>query len=319
MVSTVSQAGPINAQDYNNLHNKVNEILGQGSGDYGYGQTVTSSPVTATNYPTVDGDLVTAAQLDALRTDIEKCWKHQTSANFGLGNIGVGDEITAGALTGADNNTHNQYVKYVNDIDENRLSIDAPNQSITSLGNSAQFTNAWGVGAAGTAVAQIRYTANVTWSSATARRHYFNAGGQITIDASMNTSEGTGTKNGNWKDLLNRAGFNYDKTAENTQTTSAILRQTTYGSAGVYSDNYARIYTKNLSATQLQCVIEFIDGDIGDDTTPSDGYNYRVDEAVTAAITASLTDRTAGGSSGVVVTKPTYAFVGFSTFTGTYT
>ena len=319
MVSTVSQAVSINAQDYNNLHNKVKEILGQGSGDYGYGQTVTSSPVTATNYPTVDGDLVTAAQLDALRTDIEKCWKHQTSADFNLGNIEVGDEITAGALTGADNKTHNQYVKYVNDIDDNRLSIDAPNQSITSLGNSAQFTNAWGVGAAGTAAAQIRYTANVSWSSATARRHYFNAGGQITIDASINTTEGTTTKNGNWKDLLTRAGFNYDKTAEGTQTTSAILRQTTYGSAGVYSDNYARIYTKNLSATQLQCVIEFIDGDIGDDRTPSDGYNYRTDEPVTAAITASLTDRTASGSSGVVVAKPTYAYVGFSTFTGTYT
>jgi len=318
MVSTVSQAGSINAQDYNNLHNKVNDILGQGSGDYGYGQTVTSSPVTATNYPTVDGDLVTAAQLDALRTDIEKCWKHQTSAAFTLGDIAVGDEITAGATTGADNKTHNQYVKYVNDIDANRLSIDAANQSTTSLGNSAQYTATWGVGAAGTAAAQIRYTANVSWSTATARRHYFNAGGQITIDASMNTSEGTGTKNGNWKDLLNRAGFNYDKTAENTQTTNAILRQTTYGTAGVYSDNYARIYTKNLSSTQLQCVIEFIDGDIGDDTTPSDGFTYRVDESVTGDITASLTDRTASGSF-VAVTKPTYAFVGFSTFTGTYT
>lgn len=62
------------ASDYNTIQSKAALILGTGSGDYGYGQTVSSAQVAA-------NAKISVAQWYALRTDIVRCRQHQTTAD----------------------------------------------------------------------------------------------------------------------------------------------------------------------------------------------------------------------------------------------
>ena len=63
----------VTASRYNAIQTKVANVLGTGSGDKGYGQSVTSGQVTT-------GDQVTAVHIANLRTDINKCILHQTAS-----------------------------------------------------------------------------------------------------------------------------------------------------------------------------------------------------------------------------------------------
>ena len=69
-MATVSSGQLITAAQYNDLQSRTNQVLGIGSGDSGYGQALTSSQV-------LTGNTVTAAQMDNLRIDINKCHNHQ--------------------------------------------------------------------------------------------------------------------------------------------------------------------------------------------------------------------------------------------------
>ena len=59
----------VTATRYNAMQTKIAAVLGTGSGDKGYGQSVTSVPLSV-------GDKVQATHLQALFTDINKCILH---------------------------------------------------------------------------------------------------------------------------------------------------------------------------------------------------------------------------------------------------
>ena len=61
----------ISASRYNVLQGRIDNILGIGSGDTGYNQTVTSSQVPV-------GKTVTAEDMNNLHTDYNKTRIHQT-------------------------------------------------------------------------------------------------------------------------------------------------------------------------------------------------------------------------------------------------
>jgi hypothetical protein len=63
----------IRGVDYNNIRTKVVDVLGVGSIDYGYGQTVRSSAVDERNKVTVN-------EWGNLYYDIVNCYVHQTAA-----------------------------------------------------------------------------------------------------------------------------------------------------------------------------------------------------------------------------------------------
>jgi hypothetical protein len=73
----------ITASRINNLQSSIALILGTGSGQTGYGQTVTSVPVNNT------GDIVEAADMNAIYADILKARVHQV----GAGDIGISQVI----------------------------------------------------------------------------------------------------------------------------------------------------------------------------------------------------------------------------------
>jgi hypothetical protein len=85
----VSSGDQITAAQFNNLQSRIEQVLGDGSGNFGYGQTVTSSQVSAVT------DSITASQWQLLRADMQAAWQHQTGGTINLRNIQVGDIIGA--------------------------------------------------------------------------------------------------------------------------------------------------------------------------------------------------------------------------------
>lgn len=289
-ISTVASGGPINADDYNLLHDRVALILGTGSGQYGYGQPLSSSRVVASNYPAQPsvGDYVTAEQLADLRSDIEKCWIHQTTAPFTLGNIAVGDEITAGSLAGSDTKTHNQYVYYVNEIDDNRLPTTSinPNEMTTTAGKRSSILSA---GWNGTR----NFVFTVDFGSVNDRRYFFNTGGEIRINLSHAYTGGE-AKTLNWQTMVTNApdpitcGYSI-----HSNLTSAWTNLYTATGSGVYAENDLIVRVKALDPSyQLQFEVRLQDDDTGDQT----GVGAAVDENVQGTITCTVDEFIATGS-----------------------
>jgi len=67
----------ITATRYNQIQASVNSVLGVGSVNFGYGQTVTSSPVATT-------EIVTAEHINKLRRDLLSIFVHQRGNNNGF-------------------------------------------------------------------------------------------------------------------------------------------------------------------------------------------------------------------------------------------
>ena len=308
MVATVSQGGSINAADYNTMQSKVAQILGTATANdgFGYGQTVTSGQVVASNYPAQPsvGDFVTAQQLDDLRTDIQKCWIHQTTAAFNLGDIAVGDWITAGAEDGTDNDTHNQYVYYTNEIETNRLPTVSLNtsQMTTNLSvRSSSLSAGWN----GTK----NFIFTVDFGSLTARRHFFNTGGEIRINLSHSYS-GTEQKTLDWQTMITNAPdpvvCNYN--THTGLTTSYTNLYSSSGGAAVYAENVIYVRVKqNIDAWSISFEVRLEDNDTGDrpPNPPKPPYGALVDENVQGTITCSVDEFVASGSY-VSVSSPTY-------------
>ena len=73
----------ITAARINNLQSSISLILGNGSGQNGYGQTVVSTPVNNT------GDIIEAADMNAIYADILKARVHQV----GTGDISIAEVV----------------------------------------------------------------------------------------------------------------------------------------------------------------------------------------------------------------------------------
>ena len=100
----------VTASDYNNLQSEVAKLLGAGSGNRGYGQTMTSGQVA-------QSQTITAVHMNNLKTDLDKIAMHQTGAVAktgptltgsdaanevsDLGIVNAGNEILAGSTSEA--------------------------------------------------------------------------------------------------------------------------------------------------------------------------------------------------------------------------
>lgn len=305
----VTDGDSITAAQYNGLQSRINTIMGTGSGTNGYGQTLASSQVSA-------GDVITAADFDNLRTDLNKANNHQSGSNAAIGNIAVGQIIGAdasGTSLGALNVTtegFNDYDVAVGVIETNKLLLDSGNSSVESA-KTSQRTSAWGGGGGGT----VDHQFTVTFSSANARRHFFNSGGEIRFSASR--TGGSGSKNNDWTTLLSNMGtikMNYTQTTSTGSGSGSSIGsndltgsyQTIFSKSGsgVYAENLYRIRARQDSSSVLRFDIDFQDNDLGDDQGGA-GSTGPVDENVTGTLTSTIQQLRATGSN-VSVVSPTY-------------
>lgn len=199
----------ITATRYNALQTRVESILANGSGTEGYGQNTASSQVAV-------GNLVTATHVNQLKTDIDRINRHQTNQAAGtIATVAINDLI-ADETSDDPNGILKGFVDYEQSMNTletspNRFRL-APLQSTTGSNSvSSQFTTNWNQ--------NLNAYFRVTFTSADARRHYFNAGGTITFVSSLSSSAtgGNVAKTNDWATMLSNAGtvsvgYNYTST-----------------------------------------------------------------------------------------------------------
>ena len=333
----VSVGSTITAAQYNGLQSRVEAILGNGSGNEGYGQTVSSSQVSGeSSVGAGDGDIVTHTELRKVWTDMNTCWQHIYGEALPLRNFEEGDVIGADASgTGltydGDNYTFdnqdntggfNDYLSKMSEIETDRFLMDDGEDSIDDIAASSR-TSSWN----GT----INCTFRCTFDDADHRRHYFNSGGYIYIE--LSGSNGSGSKASDWNSMITNPGqvqFGYNYTTVSGSTTGVTLNSignfdvtsTTFttiftktGNADVYAENdyivqVRQALTADGGAAALEFRVILQDDDTGDPPivpVPIGGEPDGVDEDVNLDVVATLGGRRADGA--VTVNHPSVTVV----------
>jgi hypothetical protein len=259
---SAGQGQIIEKADYDTIKAKVDLVLGTGSGQTGYGQTITSPAVTA-------GAVIYAQQWLYLRNDMVKCRQHQTGASVGTGSATDGANLlvpsSGASITEA---LRNQFNLFSNTITSDKFSIGAGQYSGEGL-ITGTYSSAWN----GT----LTHTVTVS-STADNMRYFFNAGGKIRVSA--NRSGGTSSsKNTTWDTMFSQMGeFQMDYTQTTFTgaatgsaigwfdlTTSNQLVGQKSAPSGSYAENRYYIYARrDAGSTQLILTIQFQDNDVGD-------------------------------------------------------
>ena len=232
----------ITAARINNLQSSISLILGSGSGQNGYGQSVTSVPVTNT------GDIATAADMNAIYADILTARVHQV----GAGDIGIA-EVVQNLNVVAEDTSFNVSDLGVTTVDPNGFkkgivdfetlmtqvqtdkAVMHPSQAALEPAISSARSSNWN--------GLIAHEAAVTFSSAAEKRFFFNTGGEIRLSAN-NTSAST-PKGLDWNQLCSQVGT--IKFAAET-TTSTLGGGTSIGNYDLTSA-FQNIYQKIGSGT----------------------------------------------------------------------
>ena len=251
----------ITAARINNLQSSIALILGSGSGQNGYGQTVTSLPVNNT------GDVVEATDMNAIYADILKARIHQV----GVGDIGIAEVIqnlnivaeqTSSFINDAGiiSTDPDGFKKGIVDFENLMSQVQAdkqlihPTQSALEPAISSARTSSWN--------GLIYHEVAVTFSSADAKRFFFNTGGEIRISAN-NTGSST-PKGLDWSQLCSQVGtvkFSANSTISTTGGGSSIGNydltsafQNVYQKVG--SGTYSAIYAGNIYTIKARSDID---------------------------------------------------------------
>lgn len=287
----------ITAARYNNAQARVAAIMGVGSTTEGYGQTLNSSQVSTAL-------TVTAVQVNALYADLVAGRIHQTgSTPTTIAEIVVGDSI-ADATSDNPNGAKKGFLDYealitTFEADPARFAV-AASQTTNGTGVTSTRTAAWNT--------DIAHVVRVNFTTANARRNYFNAGGTIKFEATL-ASAGD-AKSNDWASMLTNMGtiaMGYTATTTTgTGTTSSIGNFDLTSSnqvlfrkpgTGVYSANDYYVYAKANSATQLEFTLQFQEEAAG---------NPNFDEQVNGTLVNSVKFKRPSGS---YVTLPAPSFV----------
>ena len=155
----------------------INTIWGVGTGDAGYGQTNTVAAVSA-------GSAITATQWTTLLARLNSIRQHQgTTINISSFSVSAGDAIAAIANLSTDITT----------LYNARTTGAAAN--ITESSTAHTFTASWN--------STVTATSTVTFAGGDEARYFFNAGGYIKLNPSLNDSTG---RNAQWAHLLDEVG-----------------------------------------------------------------------------------------------------------------
>jgi len=287
----------ITAARYNVIQSKVESVLGNGSADYGYGQAMTSRQVTRVT------NVVTASDMQKLRTDINKCQVHQTNVSTTITNVATENDITDAVYV--------EYESAANTVFSNHLDFDINQMTAPESKLTSRRTALWG--GDGTPET-VRHEFTVTFDDSDARRHFFNTGGEIRIRGTLSLGATPGgAKFTEWQSMLSSLGvvkINYTTTTADSGTgyakgaydlTTSYQTLWTKGGSGVYSDNLITVKAKATS-TQITVLFELYDGDPVD---PGDGTSG-TDERVNGVLTSIVEQQRATGNF-VEVDSPVYA------------
>jgi hypothetical protein len=291
----------ISAAEYNNIQAKISVVLGSGSGQTGYGQSLQSGQV-------VPGDKIRVGQWLNLRTDLLKARQHQTGADES-GNLTI--PTTSITVSEA---LRVQYSGFADIVTTDKFMIDGSQATLEPL-----IT-----GSIGTWNGVRTNVVTITFSSADRARNFFNAGGDLRVTSSR-SGGGGGSKNDTWTTMLDQSGsviINYTTTISTGSSPGTVYNIGFYGlttsnqtiywkpaPAGNYAANDYYVYARKSSdGTQVIITSEFRDDDTGSGSSvyPS----TPVDEDVTGTTSNTIQIFRPTGSN-VSVAAPTATKSGF--------
>lgn len=289
----VDNTNLIGEAEFTQLRSGVVKVLGTPTGStesnaFGYNQSV-GVPSVSPNQK------ITAAQWNALITDVNKCFTHQAGSGAGLPTLDADDKITATIY-----NDIETKVDFIQDA-ANRFSVGSGQSTPTTIVLGTQ-----GSGWNGTRTMQFV----VNFSNSNNRKAFFNAGGTLKFVFSLSYS-GSEAKTVDWKTMMSDMGdvvFNYADTFVQSGTGVSGKRASTSsrgfydivdggntfnllaskGGSTPYSENIIDIYARNNSATQLEFRVRLRDLDVGDDRNPGADGSAPVDENVKGTTTIRL-------------------------------
>jgi hypothetical protein len=233
--------------DYNSIRDKVIAVLGNGSGNSGYGQQarIVSSAVA-------EGNKVTINEWANLRFDIINAYKHINGSNPTTAVVAEGNTIRYTGSFTPDTGTldvpQKQYDDWANNITTNRFGV-AGSESATTAVTTSNRTTAW--------VSQCECVIQFYWANANDARYWFNSGGKIRISANRTGGAST-SQNTSWTTLLSAAGTqNFGGAVPNTGTTpndGTNWYKTTNSFQTFYQATASSPYGSNNYRLQARCV-----------------------------------------------------------------
>jgi len=322
----------ITASDYNTLQNRIEQILGTGSAieNTGYGQTVTSGQVAGPG-PSSDGDIVDHERMQELWDDMDRAYKHQNGSNLGLTQLATGDLIGADVSTSdlpafsdedADNDGNIDYslsnidnTQGFNDYLTIMTALEAGKDTVAVAETVSDGAIVPGGDARTTSFnGTIDSEFTVTFSSDDALRHFFNAGGQILIEGTVeNVSDTTATNNNavlrnqGWQSMIENPGtiaFGYNYTTIDGQSTGVTYPDGAIGqrqltttfqtifrrdaSASTYGDSYWTIEARIESSLTRRLRFKLTLVDDGPESNLDAGAKGSIEPGVTEPVTANI-------------------------------
>lgn len=298
----------ITASRYNTLQQTVEDVLAVGSGNFGYGQSTASNQVAVNK-------IITATDMNNLYSDFDKIYRHQVNQapSASVSTLAVEDLIGENASDNPNGNIkgYTDYEAFATSIaaDPARFRLHATQSTTDDEVVNLTFSSQWNTNLHG------YYRA--TFTSANARRYFFNAGGRITFKVNLvsTASGGNVAKTNDWATMLSNSGtvsFGHNYTSsDNSGTGTAIgnyqltnSEQQLYRKtgSGVYADNNYYIRAKNVSSTVIEFRIWMNEADTGS-TSNAKGV-VPIDEFVQGNLTHHAGYVTASGSY-VSVAAPT--------------
>ena len=301
----------VTAARYNDLQAKVANVLGNGSEQFGYGQTLVSSQVAAET-------LIDSQHMSDLYTDMINARVHQVgSVPNSIATVSAGQVIEEDSSDTGTGRGIIQYEDLADTIETDKdliYTADTSQSTITANKTSSTRTTAW--------AGVVDHVVTVTFANADARRHFFNAGGEIRFTADLDPAASNG-KNNDWNNLL--AAMGTAKFKSNGCASDGSAPGTDFGignfdltdtyqivfqkdGSGVYAENDYNIAAKENSTNVIQFRIQFRDDDAGDDTGDSnnDGAINPIDEDVTGTLDSVVGERLPTGTR-VALTSPVFA------------
>lgn len=280
----------IKVTDYNNIRDKVISVMGTGSADYGYGQSLNSSAVGVSNRVTIN-------EWTNLRYDLINAYVHQNGSTPSMVTVSDGGTIKFNATTAP----VTAYDTLATSLVTNRFNIGS-GQSGTSTPASPSSTT-WPGPYGSTWTTKIACTINVNWANANQARYFFNSGGRIRITSSRSGGSST-SQCTQWTSILSTAGMqdfggNYPSTGISPSNggnwyrlTNAFQQYYSRSGSSPYGSNTYKLSAKvtdvanNSSGTAAasQFYVEFIDNYV--DPGPG-GPPFTVD-AVDGTFTVSV-------------------------------
>ena len=312
--------GKIRASDFNGFANDINEIVGLGAGDSGYGQSqLLVTLVTA-------GTKIRAANWDELLTSIKFAAQHQATiigiptstsdANFPAPNkiIQIIPDLESD-ISNVRANKLNYDISLMT-TDTNKLSSSKTFVDPATAGNHWDNTNN-----------PQNYEFKTTFADTNAMRNFFNAGGEIRISSELTGYDVSHAQSDSWADLL--SDISIIKMSNNLTESSASVGTpgvgfssltTTYalvytkGGTGDYVQNQLNVYAKT-NGTAIDIKVEYQDGHVSDTGTWTNdgggswtGTDY-TEGTLTVTIDQQRADDNDVSGNGVVTPTPTYSHI----------